>query len=205
LIPDDVVEEIRDRADVVALIGEHVQLRKAGVNHKGLCPFHQEKTPSFHVNPQRRSFYCFGCQKKGDVFAFLMEIQGKGFVEVVRDVAERVGVVIPERPATPEEQARRGERTRLSRSTRSRRPITGRRWRTSGRARRAAPTSPGAESAMRSRRPSSSASRPTHGTAWSLTSSRGASASSRRSSSGSSRHASKGAPSAGPMTASATG
>jgi DNA primase len=113
MIPDEIVDEIRDRADVVALIGEHVQLRKAGVNHKGLCPFHQEKTPSFHVNPQRRSFYCFGCHKKGDVFNFLMELQGKGFVEVVREVAERVGVVIPERPASPEEQQRRTERARL--------------------------------------------------------------------------------------------
>lgn len=113
MIPDEIVDEIRDRADVVAIIGEHVQLRKAGVNHKGLCPFHQEKTPSFHVHPQRRSFYCFGCQKKGDVFKFLMELQGKGFVEVVREVADRVGVVIPERPASPEEQQRRSERGRL--------------------------------------------------------------------------------------------
>ena len=113
MIPDEVVGEVRDRADVVALIGEHVQLKKAGINHKGLCPFHQEKTPSFHVNPQRRTFYCFGCQKKGDVFSFLMELQGKGFIEVVREVAERVGVAIPERPASPEEQARRSERSRL--------------------------------------------------------------------------------------------
>jgi DNA primase len=113
MIPDEVVSEIRDRADVVALIGEHVQLKKAGVSWKGLCPFHQEKTPSFHVSPPRRSFYCFGCQKKGDVFAFLMELQGKSFGEVVRELGQRVGVTIPERPLSPEEQARRSERGRL--------------------------------------------------------------------------------------------
>ncbi len=113
LIPDEVVSEIRERADIVALIGEHVQLKKSGTNHKGLCPFHHEKTPSFHVNGQRRSFYCFGCHKKGDVFGFLMEMQGKSFGEVVREVAERCGVVVPERPFSPEEQARRNERVRL--------------------------------------------------------------------------------------------
>ena len=113
LIPDEVVSEIRDRIDIVAVIGEHIQLKKAGVNWKGLCPFHQEKTPSFHVNPPRHTFYCFGCQKKGDVFAFLMEIGGKSFGEVVRELAGRVGVVIPERPMSPEEQARRSERSRL--------------------------------------------------------------------------------------------
>ena len=113
LIPDEVVGEIRDRADVVAIIGEHVQLRKAGANWKGLCPFHQEKSPSFHVNLARHSFYCFGCHKKGDVFSFLMELQGKSFGEVVRELGERTGVPIPERPASPEELARRSERSRL--------------------------------------------------------------------------------------------
>jgi DNA primase len=113
LIPDEVVGDIRDRIDIVAVIGEHVQLKKAGVNWKGLCPFHQEKTPSFHVNPPRRTFYCFGCQKKGDVFSFLMELGGKSFAEVVRELAGRAGVTIPERPMSPEEQARRSERGRL--------------------------------------------------------------------------------------------
>src|SRR5262249_44774056 len=94
LIPDEVVAEIRDRIDIVAVIGEHVQLKKAGASWKGLCPFHQEKTPSFHVSPARHSFYCFGCQKKGDVFSFLMELGGKGFTEAVRELAARVGVTI---------------------------------------------------------------------------------------------------------------
>jgi DNA primase len=113
LIPDEVVSEIRDRADVVAVIGEHVQLKKAGASFKGLCPFHQEKSPSFHVSPPRRSYYCFGCHKHGDVFSFLMELQGKSFGEVARELGDRVGVAIPERPMSPEEQARRSERSRL--------------------------------------------------------------------------------------------
>jgi DNA primase len=112
-IPDEVIAEIRERADIVAMIGEHVQLKKAGASHKGLCPFHQEKTPSFHVNPARKTFYCFGCQKKGDVFAFLMELQGKSFVEVLRELAQRTGVIIPERSVSPEAAARKSERSRL--------------------------------------------------------------------------------------------
>ncbi len=113
LIPDEVIAEIRDRIDIVAVIGEHVQLRKAGVNHKGLCPFHHEKTPSFHVNPVRRSYTCFGCSRRGDVFSFLKEMQGKTFVEVVHDLAARAGVTVPERQQNPEEMARRSERGRL--------------------------------------------------------------------------------------------
>jgi DNA primase len=113
VIPDEVIAEVRERTDIVVVIGEHVQLKKTGVSHKGLCPFHQEKTPSFHVNGARRSFYCFGCQKKGDVFRFLMEVGGKSFVEVVRELAQRAGVTVPERPASPEETAWRSERQRL--------------------------------------------------------------------------------------------
>jgi DNA primase len=112
-IPDEVIAEIRERADIVATIGEHVQLKKVGASHKGLCPFHQEKTPSFQVNPARKTFYCFGCQKKGDIFGFLMELQGKSFVEVIRELAHRTGVLIPEREPSPAEEARKSERSRL--------------------------------------------------------------------------------------------
>ena len=72
MIPDDVIDEIRTRADIVRVIGTHVQLRRAGRNWKGLCPFHGEKTPSFNVAPDKGFFYCFGCHKKGDVFTFVM-------------------------------------------------------------------------------------------------------------------------------------
>ena len=76
-IPDTKVAEIRDRTDIVAIIGEHVQLRRAGTNHLGLCPFHNEKSPSFNVSQQKQFFYCFGCQKSGDVFRFLKSCHQK--------------------------------------------------------------------------------------------------------------------------------
>jgi DNA primase len=113
LIPDDILDEIRERIDIVALVEESVRLKKAGTSHKGLCPFHQEKTPSFHVNPVRRTFYCFGCQKHGDALTFVREMRGLTFVEAAHELARRAGVTIPEREATPEERARMGERRLL--------------------------------------------------------------------------------------------
>ena len=119
LIPHSKVAEIRDRTDIVAVIGEHVQLRRAGVNYLGLCPFHQEKTPSFNVSASKQFFYCFGCQKSGDVIRFLMEREGRSFADVVRDLAARAGIDIPEdeEEARPERRALRlqqeSERLRL--------------------------------------------------------------------------------------------
>src|SRR6185295_16068355 len=106
MIPDDVISQIRDAADIVAVIGEHVQLRRAGTSFKGLCPFHGEKTPSFNVVPAKQFFHCFGCQKHGDVFSFLMELEGKSFVEL----AERFGIVVPRVEESPELRRARGER-----------------------------------------------------------------------------------------------
>jgi DNA primase len=113
LIPDEVIHEIRDRADIVAVIGQHVALRKAGRNHKGLCPFHHEKTPSFNVNGDKQFFYCFGCQKKGDVFTFVMEYEGKSFIEAAESLAGRLGIAIPEQRESPALQRERGERSRM--------------------------------------------------------------------------------------------
>jgi DNA primase len=95
-IPEDTVREIRDRVDIVDLIGRYVDLRKAGRNHKGLCPFHDEKTPSFNVNPDRQAFYCFGCQEGGSAFTFLMKHENLSFPEAVRALAHECGVEIPE-------------------------------------------------------------------------------------------------------------
>ncbi|WP_428262563.1 DNA primase [Haliangium sp.] len=113
LIPEEVIHDIRDRADIVAVIGQYVSLRKAGRNHKGLCPFHHEKSPSFNVNPDKRFFYCFGCHKKGDVFTFVMEYEGKSFIEAAESLAARCGVTIPERQVSPAERRQRGERSRM--------------------------------------------------------------------------------------------
>lgn len=98
LIPNHIIADIRDRTDLVAVISEHVPLRRSGANYQGLCPFHQEKSPSFTVSPAKGFFYCFGCHKTGDVFRFLVDLTGRSFVEIVQELATRAGVQIPEPP-----------------------------------------------------------------------------------------------------------
>ncbi len=83
---------IKDKLDIVDIIGEYVQLKPAGINHKGLCPFHREKTPSFMASRERKSWHCFGCQKGGDVFTFVQEIEGMEFIEALKFLAQRAGV-----------------------------------------------------------------------------------------------------------------
>ena len=90
------VEEVRGAADIVKIVGDYVKLRKAGANFMGLCPFHQEKTPSFAVHPVKQIFHCFGCGVGGDVFKFVMLIENLSFPEALRRVAEKVGVSLPE-------------------------------------------------------------------------------------------------------------
>ncbi|HEY6175404.1 MAG TPA: DNA primase [Kofleriaceae bacterium] len=110
MIPDDVIAQIRDAADIVAVISQYVQLKRAGTSFKGLCPFHGEKTPSFNVVPAKQFFHCFGCQKHGDVFSFLMELEGKSFVEVAEQLAGRFGIEVPRVDESPELRRARGER-----------------------------------------------------------------------------------------------
>ena len=96
-IPDDVIQEIRSRSDIVEVIGSVVQLKRSGAGtFKGLCPFHNEKTPSFHGNATRQSYHCFGCGKGGDVFRFFMERENMTFPDAIRFLASRTGVIIPE-------------------------------------------------------------------------------------------------------------
>src|ERR1041385_8236820 len=90
-------EEIRAATDIVKIVGDYVKLRKAGVNLVGLCPFHQEKTPSFAVHPVKQIFHCFGCGVGGDVFKFVMLMDSLSFPEALRRVAEKVGVHLEER------------------------------------------------------------------------------------------------------------
>ena len=112
MIPDGVIDEIRRRVDVVELIGRHVELKRSGRTWKGCCPFHGERTPSFHVYPEDGGWKCFGCEEHGDVFKFLQKLQGKEFPEVVRALAMDVGVEIPEREEDSAEQRRRREERR---------------------------------------------------------------------------------------------
>ena len=95
-IPDEIIQQVRDRIDVVELVGRSVALKRAGRSYKGLCPFHHEKTPSFHVNPDRGTFYCFGCHEGGDIFHFVQKTEGLGFLEAVRSLARDGGITIPE-------------------------------------------------------------------------------------------------------------
>lgn len=96
MIPDDVVDEVRARADIVDIVGEHVPLKKAGKEFKANCPFHEERTPSFYVVPDKGFYKCFGCGKSGDAFSFVMERLGLDFVEAVKHVASRCGVEVRE-------------------------------------------------------------------------------------------------------------
>jgi len=96
MISDDKKEEIRAAADIVDVVGDYVKLKKSGSGFVGLCPFHDENTPSFHVTPRLGIYKCFGCGESGDVFNFVMEMEGVGFPESLRTLAERYGIDIPE-------------------------------------------------------------------------------------------------------------
>ena len=96
MIPDDKIEEVRERADIVEVIGEHVELKRKGRNHMGCCPFHSEKSPSFSVNSEKRIFHCFGCHESGNVVTFLMKYSNMTFPDAVRSLAKRYGVTIVE-------------------------------------------------------------------------------------------------------------
>ncbi len=96
LISEDVINQIRDRTDIVEVVGQHVNLTRAGQNLKGLCPFHQEKSPSFTVSPSRQIFHCFGCGAGGNVFTFLTRITGASFPETVRELGKKVGIEVEE-------------------------------------------------------------------------------------------------------------
>jgi len=95
-IPDEIIQQIRDRVDIVDLVGRFVSLKPAGRNHKGLCPFHKEKTPSFVVTPERQSFKCFGCGEGGNAFGFLMRMENLSFPEAVRTLAAQHGIEVPD-------------------------------------------------------------------------------------------------------------
>jgi DNA primase len=107
-------ERVKQQADIVRVVGEYVRLKKTGKDFSGLCPFHQEKTPSFTVSPLKQIFYCFGCGKGGDVFNFVMEIDKSPFPEAVRTVAEKCGIAIPRpKERSPEERKENQQRGAL--------------------------------------------------------------------------------------------
>lgn len=113
MIPDDKINEVKERAAILDVIADYVSLRKSGANYQGLCPFHGEKTPSFNVNPARGIFHCFGCGVGGNVVTFIMKMEGLAFPEAVKFLAKRVGVVIEDRPVSAAEKRRLDERELL--------------------------------------------------------------------------------------------
>jgi DNA primase len=105
-IPQSFIQELLARADVVEIVGRHVQLKKGGANFMGLCPFHGEKSPSFSVSPTKQFYHCFGCGKNGNAISFLIEHAGMNFVEAVKDLAQQYGMQVPEEDASPQDRAR---------------------------------------------------------------------------------------------------
>src|SRR5256885_5918163 len=97
LFPQQFIDDLRLQANIVQVVQEYVPLKRAGTAYKGLCPFHSEKTPSFHVNPDKGFFHCFGCGLGGDVFKFLELHEKVDFPEAVKMLAQKFGVPLPER------------------------------------------------------------------------------------------------------------
>jgi len=114
-IADEKIQEIRDRVDIVEVVSSYLPLKRSGVNHQGLCPFHQEKTPSFNVNSSRQIFHCFGCGVGGNVFSFVMRMDGLSFPDAVRRLGEKVGIEVEEEEISPAEVRRREARERVAR------------------------------------------------------------------------------------------
>ena len=94
-IPQHTIDQILDRTDIVDLIGQRVKLKKTGRTYSGCCPFHQEKSPSFHVYRDKQYFHCFGCQANGNAIRFLMDIDGRNFVDVMKDLSSQTGIELP--------------------------------------------------------------------------------------------------------------
>ena len=115
MIPDDKVREVAERLSIVEVVSEYVQLRRAGANYTGLCPFHAEKTPSFNVNPAREIFHCFGCGEGGNAFSFIMKIEGLSFPEAVKLMARKTGIEIEERQLSQAEKQAQDERQTFQR------------------------------------------------------------------------------------------
>ena len=109
---DEIIEEVRSRTDIVDVISRYVNLQKKGSQYFGLCPFHNEKTGSFSVSPQKQMYYCFGCGAGGNVFSFLMAYENMTFKEAVEELAPKCGVTLPQREMTYQEKQRADKLTK---------------------------------------------------------------------------------------------
>jgi len=110
-ISEETIQQVAAANDIVDVIGSYMQLKRAGSSWRALCPFHQEKTPSFHVTPAKQAYHCFGCGAGGSVFRFVMDYEHVDFPEAVRRLARRAGITVADE--SPQDVAARGERERL--------------------------------------------------------------------------------------------
>ncbi len=110
---EEIVVRLKERADIVQIIGECVDLKKSGARYLGLCPFHGEKTPSFTVHPGEQFYYCFGCGESGDVLSFMMKYHNLDFPSALKDLAGRYGIVLPERARTPQQEKEERKRKKM--------------------------------------------------------------------------------------------
>lgn len=111
--PEDIVEEVRTKNDIVDIVSGYVKLQKKGSNYFGLCPFHNEKSPSFSVSPSKQMYYCFGCGAGGNAITFLMEYENYSFPEALQVLADRAGVELPKEEMTKEARAQADLRATL--------------------------------------------------------------------------------------------
>ena len=111
--PEELIEEIRMKNDIVGVISGYVRLQRKGSSYFGLCPFHNEKSPSFSVSPGKQMYYCFGCGAGGNAITFLMEYENATFQEAVKMLADRAGVALPEIEYSEEMRRKESRRVRL--------------------------------------------------------------------------------------------
>lgn len=111
--PDEIIEEVRSRNNIVDLIGSYVKLTRRGSSYTGLCPFHNERTPSFHVSADKQMYYCFGCGEGGNIFTFLMKYENQTFPEAIRTLADRAGITLPEEELTAQQKKERSKRQQI--------------------------------------------------------------------------------------------
>src|SRR6476469_8575332 len=96
MIPEAFIQELLNRVDIIDVVDSNVPLKKAGANYSACCPFHNEKSPSFTVSPTKQFYHCFGCGAHGSAIGFLLEYSGLGYVEAIKDLAQNVGMVVPQ-------------------------------------------------------------------------------------------------------------
>ncbi len=113
LYPQEILEEVRVQNDIVDVISEYLPLKQKGTSYFGLCPFHNEKTPSFSVNSERQFYYCFGCGAAGNVYTFIMQMENDTFPEAVKRLADRANIILPEPQYTQQAKEQEQQKQRL--------------------------------------------------------------------------------------------